>query len=83
VFVIFDNTGILRLYRITDLDVMLGYDYRLSKRTDLYARAGSIRNYGISTILLNNNFLPTQPGMTIPETGKTPITPSLGMYHNF
>jgi len=65
------------------LGVMLGYDYTLSKRTGLYARAGFIRNYGISTILLNNNFLPTQPGTTIPETGKTPITASLGMYHNF
>lgn len=65
------------------LGVMLGYDYTLSKRTALYARAGFVRNYGISTILLNNNPLPTQPGTTVPETGITPLTVSVGMYHNF
>ena len=63
--------------------VMLGYDYTLSKRTGLYARAGFIRNYGISTVLLNNNPLPTQTGSTAPELGTTPVTVSLGMYHNF
>lgn len=63
--------------------VMLGYDYTLSKRTGLYARAGFIRNYGISTVLLNNNPLPTQTGSTAPELGTTPVTMSLGMYHNF
>ncbi|MFM0207648.1 porin [Paraburkholderia sediminicola] len=63
--------------------VMLGYDYTLSKRTGLYARAGFIRNYGISTVLLNNNPLPTQSGSTAPELGTTPVTVSLGMYHNF
>jgi predicted porin len=62
---------------------MLGYDYTLSKRTGLYARAGFIRNYGISTVLLNNNPLPTQTGSTAPELGTTPVTVSLGMYHNF
>lgn len=63
--------------------VMLGYDYTLSKRTGLYARAGFIHNYGISTVLLNNNPLPTQTGSTAPELGTTPVTVSLGMYHNF
>ncbi|MFM0729893.1 porin [Paraburkholderia sediminicola] len=63
--------------------VMFGYDYTLSKRTGLYARAGFIRNYGISTVLLNNNPLPTQTGSTAPELGTTPVTVSLGMYHNF
>lgn len=65
------------------LGVMLGYDYTLSKRTGLYARAGFVRNYGISTVLLNNNPLPTQPGSTAPQTGTTPVTASVGMYHNF
>jgi predicted porin len=65
------------------LGVMLGYDYTLSKRTGLYARGGLIRNYGISTIPLNNNPLPTQAGSAIPQAGTTPMTVSLGMYHNF
>ncbi|CAE6809341.1 hypothetical protein R75483_05722 [Paraburkholderia domus] len=63
--------------------VMLGYDYTLSKRTGFDARAGFIRNYDISTVLLNNNPLPTQTGSTAPELGTTPVTVSLGMYHNF
>jgi predicted porin len=62
---------------------MLGYDYTLSNRTGLYARAGLIRNYGISTVVLNNNPLPTQPGSAVPQTGTTPLTASVGMYHNF
>ncbi|MBR8309792.1 porin [Burkholderia cenocepacia] len=65
------------------LGVMLGYDYLLSKRTGLYARVGFIRNYGMSTVLLNGNPLPTEPGGTTPRTGMTPVTMSLGMYHNF
>lgn len=69
--------------RDSALGLMLGYDYTLSKRTGLYARGGFIRNYGISTILLNNNPLPTQTGSTVPQTGTTPMTVSLGMYHNF
>jgi len=63
--------------------MMLGYDYTLSKRTALYARAGFIRNYGISTVILNNSPLPTQPGTTVPLTGQTPLTASVGIYHNF
>jgi predicted porin len=69
--------------RDSALGLMLGYDHTLSKRTGLYARGGFIRNYGISTILLNNNPLPTQTGSTVPQTGTTPMTVSLGMYHNF
>ncbi|GAB7545158.1 porin [Cupriavidus sp. 8B] len=64
------------------LGVMLGYDYKLSKRTSLYARAGFIRNFGISAILLNNNLLPTQPNGT-PVYGTTPVTTSAGISHNF
>ncbi|HXZ09795.1 MAG TPA: porin [Paraburkholderia sp.] len=65
------------------LGVMLGYDYSLSKRTSLYARAGFIRNYGISTVILNSNPLPLQPGSTAPELGMTPLTASVGIYHLF
>lgn len=72
-----------KLAKDSAFGVMLGYDYTLSKRTGLYARAGFIRNYGISTVLLNNNPLPTQAGSTAPELGTTPVTVSLGMYHNF
>ncbi|KVE36477.1 porin [Burkholderia sp. TSV86] len=63
--------------------VMLGYDYLLSKRTGFYARAGFIRNYGESTVPLNANALPTEPGTAEPRTGMTPVTMSVGMYHNF
>ncbi|MGF6599186.1 putative porin [Paraburkholderia sp. GAS448] len=62
---------------------MVGYDYSLSKRTSLYARAGFIRNYGISTVILNSNPLPMQPGSTAPELGMTPLTASVGIYHLF
>jgi predicted porin len=65
------------------LGVMLGYDYSLSKRTSLYARAGFIRNYGISTVILNSNPLPLQTGTASPELGTTPMTASLGIYHLF
>ena len=65
------------------LGVMLGYDYSLSARTSLYARAGFIRNYGISSIILNSNPLPLQPGTASPELGMTPLTASVGIYHLF
>ncbi|OXC73467.1 porin [Caballeronia sordidicola] len=82
-----DTSGVRDSEKIPAKDsavgVMLGYDYILSKRTALYARAGFIRNYGISTVLLNNNPLPTQPGTTVPLTGQTPVTASIGIYHNF
>ncbi|WP_347557994.1 porin [Robbsia sp. KACC 23696] len=76
-----DSAG--KLASDSALGVMLGYDYTLSKRTGLYARAGFIRNYGISTVVLNSNPLPTETGTAVPKTGMTPVTVSLGMYHNF
>jgi predicted porin len=65
------------------LGMMFGYDYSLSKRTSLYARAGFIRNYGVSTVILNSNPLPLQPGTASPELGTTPLTASVGIYHLF
>lgn len=65
------------------LGMMFGYDYSLSKRTALYARAGFIRNYGISSVILNSNPLPLQTGTASPELGTTPLTASIGMYHLF
>lgn len=62
---------------------MFGYDYLLSKRTSLYGRAGFIRNFGISTVPFNGNSLPTIEGSTVPRTGVSPITVSLGMAHAF
>lgn len=76
-----DSTGALA--NDSAVGMMFGYDYNLSKRTALYARAGFIRNYGISTVLLNNNPLPTEGAGGAPETGLTPVTMSVGMYHNF
>ncbi|MDH6152022.1 porin [Paraburkholderia tuberum] len=76
-----DSAG--RLAQDSALGAMLGYDYTLSKRTGLYARAGFIRNYGISSVLLNGTSLPTQPNSASPEQGTTPMTASLGMYHKF
>ncbi|WP_233807153.1 porin [Paraburkholderia sp. HP33-1] len=76
-----DNAGLPA--KDSALGVMLGYDYNLSKRTGLYARGGLIRNYGISSVILNGTPLPTQPGSATPEQGTTPLTVSLGMYHKF
>jgi len=68
--------------RDSAIGVMAGYDYNLSNRTGLYARGGFIRNQGISTVILNSNPLPTSP-TGVPQTGTTPMTFSVGMYHNF
>lgn len=65
------------------LGMMLGYDYSLSKRTSLYARGGVIRNYGISSVILNFSPLPLQPGTAPPQLGTTPLTASVGIYHLF
>ncbi|MBB3212350.1 putative porin [Herbaspirillum sp. Sphag1AN] len=62
--------------------IMLGYDYQLSKRTGIYTRAGLIKNYGASTIILNSQSLPTSSTGT-PEAGATSSTISIGMYHHF
>ena len=65
------------------LGLMLGVDYDLSRRTGLYARAGSVRNFGASTIILNSVALPLQAGSTAPQTGIATRTWSLGLFHHF
>jgi predicted porin len=65
------------------LGLMLGVDYDLSRRTGLYARAGSVRNFGASTIVLNSVALPFEAGSTAPQTGIETRTYSLGLFHHF
>lgn len=65
------------------LGLMLGVDYDLSRRTGLYARAGSVRNFGASTIILNSVALPFEAGSTAPQTGIETRTVSLGLFHHF
>ena len=65
------------------LGLMLGVDYDLSRRTGLYARAGSVRNFGASTIILNSVALPFEAGSTAPQLGIDTRTYSLGLFHNF
>ncbi|KQQ97018.1 porin [Massilia sp. Leaf139] len=65
------------------LGLMLGVDYELSRRTALYARAGSVRNFGASTIILNSVALPFQAGSTFPQTGIETRTYSVGVTHHF
>jgi len=65
------------------LGLMLGVDYDLSRRTGLYARAGSVRNFGASTIILNSVALPFEAGSTVPQTGIETRTYSLGLFHHF
>lgn len=65
------------------LGLMLGVDYNLSRRTSLYARAGSVRNFGASTIILNGIALPFQAGSTFPQTGIETRTASVGILHHF
>ena len=65
------------------LGLMLGADYNLSRRTALYARAGAVRNFGASTIILNSVALPFVAGSTVPQTGIETRTFSLGMLHHF
>lgn len=76
-----DGAG--RLVESSALGLMLGADYDLSRRTGLYARAGSVRNFGASTIILNGVALPFQPGSTFPQTGIETRTASVGMFHHF
>ena len=76
-----DSAG--RLAESSALGLMLGADYELSRRTGLYLRSGSVRNFGASTIILNSVPLPLEPGSTAPRTGIETRTLSLGMYHNF
>lgn len=65
------------------LGLMLGADYDLSRRTALYARAGSVRNFDASTIILNSVALPFVAGSTVPQTGIETRTFSLGLLHHF
>jgi len=65
------------------LGLMLGADYNLSLRTALYARAGAVRNFGASTIILNGVALPFVAGSTVPQTGIDTRTFSLGLLHHF
>jgi len=65
------------------LGLMLGADYNLSLRTALYARAGAVRNFGASTIILNSVALPFVAGSTVPQTGIETRTFSLGLLHHF
>lgn len=65
------------------LGIMLGYDYDFSKRTSLYLRAGTVRNFGASTIIFNSNALPLQAGSANPQTGIETRSVTLGMYHHF
>ena len=65
------------------LGLMLGADYNLSLRTALYARAGAVRNFGASTIILNSVALPLVAGSTVPQTGIETRTFSLGLLHHF
>lgn len=65
------------------LGLMLGADYNLSRRSALYARAGSVRNFGASTIILNSVALPFQAGSTAPQTGIETRTFSMGVLHHF
>ena len=65
------------------LGLMLGADYNLSRRSALYARAGAVRNFGASTIILNSVPLPFVAGSTVPQTGIETRTFSLGLLHHF
>jgi predicted porin len=65
------------------LGLMLGADYNFSTRTALYARAGSVRNFGASTIILNSVALPFVAGSTVPQSGIETRTLSLGLLHHF
>jgi len=65
------------------LGLMLGADYNFSARTALYARAGAVRNFGASTIILNSVALPFVAGGTAPQTGIETRTLALGLLHHF
>jgi predicted porin len=77
------RNGAGQLVASSALGLMLGVDYELSRRTGLYARAGSVRNFGASTIILNSVALPLQAGSTAPQTGIETRTCSLGLFHHF
>ncbi|MGV2289614.1 porin [Trinickia sp. YCB016] len=58
------------------LGALIGYDYTLSKRTNLYARAGAIRNQGASKI-----YYLAAP---ISDAGESmPVVAAVGLRHKF
>jgi len=65
------------------LGIMLGTEYDLSRRTTLYVRLGTVRNYGTSTIILNSTPLPFEVGKFNPQTGIATKSLALGMSHSF
>ena len=65
------------------LGIMLGADYDLSRRSGLYVRAGSVRNFGVSTVILNGTALPLVAGTTMPQLGIETRTLSVGLTHHF
>jgi predicted porin len=77
------RNGAGQLVQSSALGLMLGLDYDLSRRTGLYARAGSVCNFGASTIILNRVALPFEAGSTAPQTGIETRTYSLGLFHHF
>jgi predicted porin len=77
------NTSTQKEVDSSALGLMTGYDYELSKHTGLYARAGVLRNFGASTIMLNSAALPTYSGSYNAQTGVTSRTASVGMYYHF
>lgn len=81
-----DTSGVRNAGKEVDssaLGIMLGYDYDFSKRTSLYVRAGTVRNFGASTVIFNSNALPLQAGSANPQTGIETRSVTLGMYHHF
>ncbi|MCY4754818.1 porin [Pelomonas aquatica] len=62
---------------------MAGYDYEFSRSVGLYARAGVLRNFGASTVVLNNATLPLLPASSNAQPGIEARTASLGMFVHF
>ncbi len=55
--------------------IQLGFDHSLSKRTQLYARAGYIKNHGNATV--------SWPGVSVTELGSSQSLVAIGMTHRF
>lgn len=77
------NTSTQQEVSSSALGLMAGYDYQLSKKAGLYARYGVLRNFGASTILLNNAALPVISGTSNAQLGIESKTASVGMYLHF
>ncbi len=72
-----------QLAQSSALGIMLGADVDLSRRTGLYVRAGSVRNFGVSTVILNGTALPLVAGTTVPQMGIETRTLAMGVTHHF